>query len=120
MLSFSVWNRSALAAASFTALASVAHAQGSSPQTQTSIGSYCSTGVASVIRQIEQQARPTSGDRRPMPSITTLFERCQPGDTIAISSTEVAGIGSMCDFPKAIVTSADTVLCVFNGIRGGR
>ncbi len=113
----------ALSAALAGSIGSTALAQGTpNPQAQPSIGTFCGTGAASVIRRLENQVR--AGSRNPTqpaaPSITTLYERCQPGDIIAINAEEIGGIGSMCDFTKTVVWSANTVLCVYVGVRSDR
>lgn len=100
-------------------LCSTALAQGTP---QANVGTFCGTGAASVIRQLEQELRAASRNqnRVPEPSIAALYERCQPGDIIAISAEETGGIGSMCDFNKAVVRSADMVLCAYVGVRAER
>lgn len=123
MSSFTAWDRFGMVPSLFLFLGSTAFAQGiPNPQAPPSVGTYCATGVASVTRRLERQMRAASRNQNqpPMPGITTLYEKCQPGDIIAINGEEIAGIGSMCDFTKSIIWSDNTVVCVFIGVRDGR
>lgn len=109
----------AFSAALAGALGSTAAAQGTP---EADIGTFCGTGAASVARQLQRQARAASRNQNqpPMPDITTLYERCRPGDIIAINGEEIGGIGTMCDFTKTIIWSDSSVVCVYVGVRALR
>lgn len=116
MFSFTTWKHSGLAAAFLATLSCNAFAEDAPAPPP---GAYCNTGAAIELRRLEYQLRAGSRNqnRPPMPSITTLYEKCQPGDIIEISADEVTGIGRMCNFTQTVIRATTTVFCVYAGVR---